>query len=244
MTARRSISSFLWLLASVCLAASAGAAAQSAAAQDSAPAGRAAPLEAGQPSTAKPDTKPGPQANGQADAAPDEEPDTVILSDTLNYDDIKKESVFTGNVIMTRGLMTLRSDKLAIREDAEGFQYGTATVDPGKLVQVRQENPEKFEVVQAKGLRAEYNGKTDEFEMIGQAVVTKFICGKPFDNISGERIKYNQKTNIYQAYGGPNSAAQGGRVRSLAQPRAKSDAAVAECQKKSAPRQAGATRTQ
>jgi lipopolysaccharide export system protein LptA len=168
-------------------------------------------------------------AYGQAATPPAEEPDTLILSDSLNYDDVNKESVFTGNVTMTRGLMTLTSDKLTMREDAKGFQHGTATVAPGKLVFVRQEDPEKFEVIEARGLRAEYNGETEVLEMIGKAIVTRFICGKPFDNIQGERVIYNQKTSTYQAFGGPNSAAAGGRVRSLAQPRAKADAAAAAC---------------
>jgi lipopolysaccharide export system protein LptA len=176
-------------------------------------------------------------AHAQPGGKPAEEPDTLILSDTLNYDDIKKESVFTGNVIMTRGLMTLHSDKLIMREDAEGFQYGTATVGAGKLVHIRQENPEKFEVIEAQGLRSEYDGKKEELEMIGQAVITRYVCGKPFDNVKGERVIYKQKTDTYEAYGGPNSAANNGRVRSLAQPRAKADAAAAECQKKSANRQ-------
>ena len=178
----------------------------------------------------------GPALAQSADNEAAPEPDTLILSDTLNYDDVKKESIFTGNVIMTRGQMTLHSDKLVVREDAEGFQYGTATVEPGKLVFVRQEDPAKYEVLEAKGLRGEYDGKTEEVEMIGQAVVTRFVCGKQIDRISGERVKFNQKTSTYQAFGGPDSAAAGGRVRSLASPRAKADAAAAECQKKSTPR--------
>lgn len=163
-----------------------------------------------------------------------DEPDTLILSDTLNYNDEKKESTFTGNVILTRGDMTLHADKLVTHEDADGFQYGTATVNPGNLVFVRQETPAKFQVIEARGLRAEYDGKTDQIEMIGKAIVTKFVCGKPFDTISGDRVTFNQKTNIYQAFGGANSAAQGGRVRSVAVPTAKSEAAAADCQKKSA----------
>ncbi|MEO6985425.1 MAG: lipopolysaccharide transport periplasmic protein LptA [Paralcaligenes sp.] len=181
--------------------------------------------------TAAPSAKAGQSQTGKN---PVEQPDTLVLSDTLNYNDIKKQSVFTGNVVMTRGLMTLRSDTLTMHEDAAGFQYGTATVGPGKLVFVRQERPEKYEVVEARGLRAEYDGKTEEFVMIGKAVVTRFVCGKPFDTISGARVKYNQKTDIYEAFGGPDSAAAGGRVRSVAQPTAKIDAAVAECSKKSA----------
>jgi len=169
-------------------------------------------------------------AQQSAAPAPTEEPDTLILSDTLNYDDIKKESTFTGNVVMTRGQMTLNSDVLIMREDAEGFQYGTATADPGKLVFIRQETPEKFEVVEARGLRAEYDGKADTIEMIGKAIVTKYVCGKPFDTISGERVKYNQSNSTYEAVGGPNSAARGGRVRSLSTPGAKAEAAAAACQ--------------
>lgn len=168
-------------------------------------------------------------ANAQQQGAAQEEPDTLVVSDTLSYDDIRKESIFTGNVVLTRGHMILQSDRLAMREDAEGFQHGTATVESGKLVYLRQENPEKFEVLEARGQRAEYNGRTEEIEMIGKAIVTRYICGKPFDNIQGERVVYRQKTQTYQAFGGPNSAAPGGRVRSLATPRARADAAIAAC---------------
>src|SRR5690625_2574503 len=109
----------------------------------------------------------------------EEEPDTLVLSDTLNYDDIKRESIFTGNVIMTRGLMTLHSDKLVMREDDEGFQHGTATVNEGNLVYIRQENPEKFEVVEARGLRGEYDGKTEEVGATGRPTWNGSACGRP-----------------------------------------------------------------
>lgn len=169
--------------------------------------------------------------NGISFAQTQEEPDTVVLSDTLNYDDEKKESTFTGNVLMTRGEMTLNSDKLVIQEDEVGFQYGIATVEPGKLVFIRQENREKFEIIEARGIRGEYDGKRETVTVIGQAIVTRFICGEPFDTIKGERVVYNQKNDTYQAFAGAQSAAPDGRVRSLAQPRAKSDAAVAKCKK-------------
>lgn len=167
-------------------------------------------------------------------AGPKEEPDTLIVSDTLVYDDISKESVFTGNVILTRGDMSLHSDRLTMREDAQGHQHGTATMEGGKLVFLRQENPEKFEVLEARGQRAEYDGKTEEIQMIGKAIITRYICGKPLDNIQGERVIYRQKTETYQAFGGPNSAAPGGRVRSLATPRARADAAIEACRKQQA----------
>jgi len=158
-----------------------------------------------------------------------EDPSTLILSDTLHYDDIKRQSVFTGNVVLTRGLMKLNADRLEVHEDAKGNQYGVATADKNKMVTLRQERPETFETIEGVGVRAEYDGAKSQFDLIGQAVVTRYICGKPFDVIRGQRVRYNDKTGTYEAEGGPNSSAPGGRVRSLAEPRAKSDAAIAAC---------------
>ena len=174
-------------------------------------------------------------------AAPKEDPSTLILSDTLHYDDAAKESTFTGSVVMTRGLMTMTSDVLVLKEDAQGFQYGTATVNKGKRVFIRQERPENFEVLEGVGQRAEYDGKTEIFDLIGQAVVTRFICGQPFDTISGQKVRYHQKTDVYEAFAGPESTNPDGRVRSVAQPRSRTDAAVAACkQLKGVPGAAGA----
>lgn len=160
-----------------------------------------------------------------------EEPDTQVLSDTLSYDDANKTSVFTGNVILTRGLMKLTADKLNLREDAQGFQYGIATVSKSPFVHIRQERPETYEVVEAQGDRGEYDGKLNTVKMIGHATVTRFICGKPFDTVNGEVVTFNNQTNTYSAAGGPASAGQPGRVRSIAQPRSKTDQAVAECRR-------------
>ena len=130
-----------------------------------------------------------PRPAGGRQGPPAEEPSTLILSDTLHYDDVKKQSVFTGNVNMTRGLMTLTSDTLEMHEDAKGNQYGTATANKGKVVTIRQERPENFELIEGKGLRAEYDGTNSTFDLIGQAVVVRYVCGKPFDTIRGERVR-------------------------------------------------------
>jgi lipopolysaccharide export system protein LptA len=166
---------------------------------------------------------------GKPSDTPTEEPSTLIISDTLHYDDTKRESTFTGNVVMTRALMTMNSDELKMREDDQGFQYGTATVTPGKRVFIRQERPENFEVLEGIGNRAEYDGKNEIFDLIGQAIVTRYICGQRFDSISGQKVRYNQKTDVYEAFSGAESGNPGGRVRSIAQPRSKVDAAVAAC---------------
>jgi lipopolysaccharide export system protein LptA len=168
-----------------------------------------------------------------APAAPDKdkaaEPDTVILSDTLHYDDVSKTSTFTGNVVLTRGAMTLRADKLVTHEDAQGNQFGTATAAKGGLVTIRQENPQKFETLIGTGQQADYAGQSGDITLTGQATVTRQICGQTFDNVRGARIIYHEKSGTYEAFGGKNSAAAGGRVRSLAQPQSRVDQAIAKC---------------
>lgn len=174
------------------------------------------------------------QAQAGTDAA--QEPDTSVLSDTLTYDDVTKQTIYKGNIVLTRGALTLMADQLAIEQDAEGYQHGTATVTERPRVTIRQEEPAKFELLSAEGVKAVYNGKTEEIELIGKAIVNRYVCGKLQDTIQGQRIIYRQKSGTYQAFGGAESATRDGRVRSVARSRASADAALAECQRKSSPR--------
>ncbi|MDO5667075.1 MAG: lipopolysaccharide transport periplasmic protein LptA [Alcaligenaceae bacterium] len=161
----------------------------------------------------------------------EQEPETLVLSDSLNYDDISKTTQFRGNVILTRGLFRLTSDNLNIVEDAEGFRHGKATMNSADLVELIEEDLENYELIRAIGLVAEYNGKSEVVTMIGQATVTRYVCGQPVDNVRGEKVIYDSKNKTYAAVGGPQSP-EPGRVRSLVQPRSKADRAVEECRKK------------
>ena len=67
--------------------------------------------------------------------------------------------------------------------------------------------------------------------MIGQAVITRYVCGQPADSVRGEQVVYDSINKTYEALGGPQSS-EPGRVRSLVQPRSKADKAVEECRTK------------
>jgi len=222
MTQTRPFTLSAWLIGALFASAASCVAAQQA------PAGNAAkPTQNGAAQTSATPAK-----SSAKPATPEEEPNTQILSDTLHYDDTKKTSVFTGNVIMTRGLLTMKSDKLELNQDAQGGQFGVATMNnPSKLVNIRQERPETFELIEGVGQRAEYDGPKSQFDLIGQAVVTRLICGKQFDTIRGQRVRYNDKAGTYEAIGGPGSSAPGGRVRSIVEPRSRTDAAIDECRR-------------
>ena len=130
-------------------------------------------------------------AHAQTEA--EQEPETLVFSDTLSYVDITKITQFRGNVILTRGLFRLTSDNLDIIEDDEGFRHGTATMNNTELVELIEEDLENYEMVRAIGLKAEYNGKTEIVKMIGQAVVPRYVCGQPVDNVRGGQVGNNSK---------------------------------------------------
>lgn len=161
----------------------------------------------------------------------EDEPETLVFSDTLNYDDVSKVTQFSGNVILTRGLFRLTSDKLDITEDSEGFRHGKATMTGNELVELIEEDLEAYEVIRAYGRSAEYNGQSEVVKLIDQAVVTRYVCGQPVDNVRGEQVIYDSKNKTYSALGGPQSP-QPGRVRSVVQPRSKADRAYDACYSK------------
>ena len=61
-----------------------------------------------------------------------------IEADALRHDELKQTSVFTGNVVMTKGTIVLRGAQLDVRQDPEGFQYGVVTAEAGKRAFFRQ----------------------------------------------------------------------------------------------------------
>ncbi len=154
---------------------------------------------------------------------------TLIDSDTLEYDDAKQTSVFTGNVVLTRGDLSLRADRLELRQDAAGTQFATATAGGKNQVFVRQTQPGSVEVVEGTGDRVEYDSGKEEIQLIGRAVVQRLACGQMLDEIRGERVSYNQKTDIYTASGGPQTGTANRRVRTMIQARDKSAKIVASC---------------
>ncbi|MBX6318885.1 lipopolysaccharide transport periplasmic protein LptA [Pigmentiphaga sp.] len=157
---------------------------------------------------------------GQAVAArADSSQPTTVDADSLRYDDLKQTSIFTGNVVLTKGSLILRADRLELREDPEGYQYGVATANPGKLVYVRQRREGKDEYIEGEGERVEYDGRNELIHFISKAVARRLECEQMVDEVRGQRITYNQRTETYTATGGPQAPTPNRRVRTVIQPR-------------------------
>ncbi|VCU71777.1 Lipopolysaccharide export system protein LptA precursor [Pigmentiphaga humi] len=158
---------------------------------------------------------------GQAVAArADNAQPTTVDADSLRYDDLKQTSIFTGNVVLTKGSLILRADRMELREDAEGYQFGVATANGGKLVNVRQRREGTDEYIEGVAERVEYDGRNELIHFISKAIVKRLACEQMVDEVRGQRVTYNQRTETYTATGGPQAPTSNQRVRTIIQPRA------------------------
>lgn len=142
-----------------------------------------------------------------------------VEADALRYDDLKQTSVFTGNVVVTKGTILIRGARIDVRQDPDGYQYGVVTAAPGKLAFYRQKREGVDEYIEGEGETIEYNGKTDQVKFIKRAEMRRIRGGSLADEVVGSLITYDNTTDVFTVDGGPASPAIGGRVRAVLTPK-------------------------
>jgi lipopolysaccharide export system protein LptA len=144
-----------------------------------------------------------------------------LESDRMRVDDVHKTSVFEGKVVMTQGTLTIRADKVTVRQDQEGYQYGSASGNPAAF---RQKRDGANEYIEGEADRIEYNGKLDKVEFFNHARLKR----EPADEVRGNYISYDSRTEYFTVTGGAGPAASGSpdaRVHAVIQPRITGEAA-------------------
>ncbi len=150
-----------------------------------------------------------------------------VEADALRYDDLKQASVFTGRVVLTKGTIVIRGARVDVRQDAEGYQYGVVTAEPGKLAFYRQKREGVDEFIEGEGETIEYDGKADRVKFIKRAELRRYRGASVADEMTGSLIVYDNTSDIFTVDGGPASTAVGGRVRAVLAPRQGASAPVA-----------------
>ena len=147
----------------------------------------------------------------------DREKPVNLEADRVDLDDAKKEAVFEGNVTLTQGTLQIKADKIIVKQDADGFQYGIAYGSPAHF---RQKREGFDEFIEGFGERLEYDGKADKMQLFTNARIQR---GR--DEVRGDYIAYNAITEFFQVIGGGKTAATPGnpqgRVRAVIQPKPK-----------------------
>jgi lipopolysaccharide export system protein LptA len=155
-----------------------------------------------------------------------------VESDALRYDDLTQTSVFTGRVVLTKGTIIIRGAQLTVREDPEGYQYGVAIAEPGKLAFFRQKREALDEFIEGEGETIEYDGKADTVKFIKTAQLRRYMGAKLNDEFTGTVIFYNNTTDVFTVdnaaalQGRPGAPA--GRVRAMLTPKPDAAASAAK----------------
>lgn len=136
----------------------------------------------------------------------------------VSIDDAQKIQILEGDVVVTKGTMVLKAERIVITEDQYGFQKGTAFGGKGSLARFRQKREGKEEYVEGEAERIEYNTNTEIAELFHRAWVKS---GE--DQVKGDYIWYDAVSEKYLVTAGdsrdPKSPAA--RVRAVIQPKNK-----------------------
>ncbi len=154
----------------------------------------------------------------QADKADRNQP-MNIEADALRHDDLRQTSVFTGNVVLTKGTILIRGARIDVRQDPEGYQYGVVTAEPGKRAYYRQKREGVDEYIEGESEVIEYDGKADRVKFIRKAELRRYRGSTLADEMIGSLITYENGTDVFTVDGGPASPQPGGRVRAVLAPR-------------------------
>jgi lipopolysaccharide export system protein LptA len=151
----------------------------------------------------------------------DREKPINIEADRVSMDDINKVQVFEGNVVMVQGTIQLRTSKLVVTQDPDGFQTGVATGGPNGLARFRQKHDGKDEYIEGEAEKITHDARSEKTEFFVRAWVKS---GQ--DEIKGYYISYEAPTEKYlvtSAGGGGKSAtgATQAKVHAIIQPKSK-----------------------
>jgi lipopolysaccharide export system protein LptA len=158
----------------------------------------------------------------------DREKPINVEADRFSMDDINKVQIFEGNVVLIQGTMQLRTDKLVVTEDADGFQKGVATGGANGLARFRQKRDGKDEYIEGEAEKIVHDTRSEKTEFFVRAWVKS---GQ--DEVKGYYISYEAPTGKYlvtNTQGGAKPAAGNtqARVRARIQPKSKPEPAESE----------------
>lgn len=142
-------------------------------------------------------------------------------------DVVRQRTELNGNVILSRGSMQLKAERMDIQEGADGFYLAYAQGEAGKPVSFRQDRDVPGESIQGYADQLEYDGRADTVRFVGNAVVRRMRGTVVVDEVSGAVIVYDNRTEVFGVEGGQGALQPNGRVRLVMSPRGASAPAPA-----------------
>jgi lipopolysaccharide export system protein LptA len=143
----------------------------------------------------------------------DRDKPTELEANKMSADEVRRLNIFDGNVVLVKGTMRVLADRIVVRQDAEGFQYATATGKPVRFRQKQDPRPPEKEGVWLDGeaLRIEIDEKAQTVKLFENARVNR-----GGDQVAGNYILVDQASEFFSVSAGKDGDQ---RVKMTIQPK-------------------------
>jgi len=154
------------------------------------------------------------------------------------FDLLKQVVVFSGNVIITKGTIVIKADRVEVREASDGYRTAVAIGSSAHPATFRQKRDGVDEYIDGQADRLEYEEKGDVIRFVNNAIVRRLRGATIGDEITGSLITYDNTTEVFSVSGGTpanTAGSPGGRVRAVLTPREGTPAAAEAASQAGAP---------
>ena len=153
-----------------------------------------------------------------------------VEADRMQHDENRQQTVLTGNVQAVKGTLLMRAARMEVQQDAQGQQIARFWAEPGQRVLFRQKREGLNEFIEGEAVQAVYDSRQDLMTLTERAEVRILREGGPADQMQGQRIVYNNSTEVLHVDGKLQDTAAGARqrVRAVLAPKPAAAAASAE----------------
>ncbi len=150
----------------------------------------------------------------------------LVNAGSMHYDNAAQATVFTGDVVVTKGTLVLHASRVQVHQRADGYDdataYGSAS-QPATFEQTLDAAPgQPRPMVHGRALELHYDGRSDVITLTGRAVLERSLDGHLSDRAQGAVIIYNDLTDVFTVHSGPagvDASNPHGRVRVMLSPR-------------------------
>ena len=149
-------------------------------------------------------------------------------ADAMRHDDLKQLTVFTGNVLITKGSILIRGARVEVSQSPDGYQRAQIVASPGQLAYYRSKRDGVDETVEGEAELIEYDGRADTVQFSRRAVLRRYVGASLADETTGALIRYDNLADVFTVDGALRNGSPGGRVRAQLSPRQGAPAPAAE----------------
>ncbi|TFW30775.1 lipopolysaccharide transport periplasmic protein LptA [Massilia horti] len=115
----------------------------------------------------------------------------------VDADTVTNNTIASGDVVITRGTLLIKSDKAVVSQSPEGYMTVTLTSDPGKFATFRQKRDGGADLwVEGHAQRIEYDERTEIVKLFNNAVVKQLENGRLTNEMNGEFISYDNRKEV------------------------------------------------